>query len=303
GFDQRKAALVGSWPGRPVHGCCPRIRRTVLTSITAPEGERTWILTSAGIQAGLSPDAFACWLIGPMSIRQRWPLVCPLDAPKAICARGGTSAAITERNVCISVTCCSSERTPRTLVDITEPIATIETATIASAISTSMIVKPAWRPSVGGVARNNLDPSGQPVDANFITDILTRQRHDAAAGHAGAKEADRRQRLAVVAGARQDGLETDVVRNADHVCARARADHAAAGIDQRGHAHSAPDRAIAVFLEQRRGLQHVALQARAGGVTREERQQDGRHDGDQRQHAYHFKQCEAALRRSTHFSR
>ena len=71
-------------------------------------------------------------------------------SPKAICARGGTSAAITERTVCISVTCCSSERTPRAFVDITDPIATIETATTASATSTSMIVKPAvaavsWR--------------------------------------------------------------------------------------------------------------------------------------------------------------
>src|ERR1700723_2843963 len=116
-----------------------------------------------------------------------------------ISARGGTSAAITERTVCISVTCCSSERTPRTFVDITDPIATTETATTASATSTSMIVKPASWPSIGGVARNNFDPSGQPVDANFIADILARQGHGSAARHAAGKEADRRQRRALVA--------------------------------------------------------------------------------------------------------
>ena len=57
GFDQRKAALVRSLLRRHPHCCCPCIRRTVLTSITAPEGERTWILTRAGIQAASSPGA------------------------------------------------------------------------------------------------------------------------------------------------------------------------------------------------------------------------------------------------------
>src|SRR5579863_8607941 len=124
-------------------------------------------------------------------------------------AGGGTSEAITERTVCISVTCCSSERTPRTFVDITDPIATIEMATTASATSTSIIVKPAARPSVGGVTRNNFDPSRQPVDANFIADIRPCQGHGPATRHAAGKETDRRQFLALVAAARQQRLEID----------------------------------------------------------------------------------------------
>ena len=55
----------------------------------------------------------------------------------------GRDLLITDRVVCIRVTCCSSRRTPRTFVDMTDPMATMEMATTASAIKTSMIVKPA----------------------------------------------------------------------------------------------------------------------------------------------------------------
>src|ERR1700675_2414725 len=103
-------------------------------------------------------------------------------------------AAMTVRVACISATCCSSDRTPRTLVAITDPIATMPTATIASAISTSMIVKPASRRSVGGgVAGNNLDPPGQPVNANFKARIEARQRDGGAAGRAVGKQDNIRQ--------------------------------------------------------------------------------------------------------------
>ena len=88
---------------------------------------------------------------------------------------------MTVRAVCVSATCCSSDRTPRTLVAISEPIATMETATIASAISTSMIVKPASRSVDAGVPGNNLDPSGQPVDTNFKACIKASQRDGAPA--------------------------------------------------------------------------------------------------------------------------
>src|SRR5882757_363004 len=124
----------------------------------------------------------------------------------------------TVRAVCISATCCSSERTPRTLADITEPIATTETAMIASAISTSMIVKPASRRSVGGdTARDNLDPSGQPVDTNFKSRIEPRQRDGPAARHPVGEKRNGRQRGLPVAGLRQQGIEVDVVGDADHV--------------------------------------------------------------------------------------
>jgi len=70
------------------------------------------------------------------------------------------------------------------------------TATSASATSTSMMVKPAscrsdLRSIDGRVTGNDLDPPRQPVDADFIACIETRQRDGAAAGGAVGEEADR----------------------------------------------------------------------------------------------------------------
>src|ERR1700751_5578413 len=99
------------------------------------------------------------------------------------------AVAIAVRIACISATCRSSARTPRTLPAMTAPTATITTATSASATSTSRIVKPASRRSVDGdVAGNNLDPPGQPVDADFVGRIEARQRDGAAAGQAVGEE-------------------------------------------------------------------------------------------------------------------
>jgi hypothetical protein len=65
----------------------------------------------------------------------------------------------------------SIERAPRTVVAMVEPIAASETATTASAISTSINVNPAFAAGrLELVERDNLDPSGEPVDADLITD-------------------------------------------------------------------------------------------------------------------------------------
>src|SRR6516164_9405283 len=117
---------------------------------------------------------------------------------------------MTVRAACNSATCCSNDRTPRTLVAISEPIATMTTATSASATSTSMMVKPAscggLRSVDGRVTGNDLDPPRQPVDADFIACIETRQRDGAAAGGAVGEETDRRQRGLPPAGLRQHGV-------------------------------------------------------------------------------------------------
>src|SRR5258705_11369154 len=113
-------------------------------------------------------------------------------------------AVMTLRAVCINVTCCSSKRTPRTFVDMTDPIATMDTATTASAINTSMIVKPASRPSIGGgAAGDNFDPSGQPVDANFVAGIEPHQCDDPTTRHSAGKKGDDQQGRKPVAGLRQ----------------------------------------------------------------------------------------------------
>src|SRR5258705_5013213 len=107
---------------------------------------------------------------------------------------------IMERAVCINATCCSSERTPRTFVAITDPIATMETATSASAINTSMIVKPASLRSVGcGAAGDNFDPSGQPVDANLVCRLLLEKKNKSVDGHHASSKNDGRQNRTPVA--------------------------------------------------------------------------------------------------------
>src|ERR1700761_2598718 len=139
---------------------------------------------------------------------------------------------MTARVACISMTCCSIVRTPRALVAMTTPIATIETATTASATSTSMMVKPAVPLSVGDIVRNNVDPSSQPVDAKLVADVGPCQRHRAATNPPAGKEADRRYRFTLVAGSRQQCPEVDVIGNADNVRVGARADHAAMRVDE-----------------------------------------------------------------------
>src|SRR6202040_3118662 len=138
---------------------------------------------------------------GPISICQRKSPTWPASAPGASCLRGGIAVTNTVCALCISATWFSSARTPRALVDITDPIATIETATIASAISTSMIVKPASSRSVGKCRTgDNLDPSGQPVDANFVGHVEPAQRDRTPARHAVGEKTDGRQRRALPAG-------------------------------------------------------------------------------------------------------
>src|SRR3984885_11334998 len=159
---------------------------------------------------------------------------------------------MTVRAVCISATCCSSDITPRTLVAINEPIATMETATIASAISTSIIVKPASRRSVGaGLVWNNLDPSGQPVDANLVAGVEAGQRDGAAAGCAVGKEADGRQRRLLPARLRQQRIEADVVGNADGIPRRAGTNGACLCVDHGGDAGLIADGGVTIRFQQR----------------------------------------------------
>src|SRR5437762_11798155 len=96
------------------------------------------------------------------------------------------------RAVSTKVRCSPIERTPRVVTAISEPIAASETETTASATSTSIRVKPALALHfLDVVVRDNLDPSGKPVDADLVADAEPRQRDRAAARHAGREEADR----------------------------------------------------------------------------------------------------------------
>ena len=86
-------------------------------------------------------------------------------------------------------------RVPFTLVAITPPIDPSTAATIANATSASIRVNPLV-PSEQ-LFRDNLDASGQPVDANLIAHARPRQRDGAAARHPRRKEIDRAAGVAV----------------------------------------------------------------------------------------------------------
>src|ERR1700748_2975282 len=154
---------------------------------------------------------------------------------------------MTARATCMSVTCCSNERTLRILVAISEPIEMITTATSASATSTSMIVKPATLFSLEGrIAGDNVYPPRQPVDANLVARIQACQRDRAAARGAVGKEADRRQPGLPPAGLRQHRIEANVFRNADLSRRYPRADCPPAGIHQGRDADIAVDCGVPV---------------------------------------------------------
>src|SRR5215471_19340099 len=169
-----------------------------------------------------------------MSTCQRKSPTLPDSAPGASSLRGGIAVANTACALCISATWFSNTFTPRVLVDITDPIATIETATTASATSTSTIVKPASGRSIGARRTGyNLDPSSQPVDADFIGHIEPGEGDGAPARHSVCEKADGRQHRTLLAGPWQQGIKAHVVGNADGLRGRTGTNRVRRRIDQR----------------------------------------------------------------------
>src|SRR4051812_18263418 len=123
------------------------------------------------------------------------------------------------------------ERVPLAVVAITAPIEPSTAAMIANATSASIRVNPA-SPS-DRLLLDNLDASGQPVDANLIAEAGTRQRDGASARHPRGKEIDRAAGVSIGAARRQIGIEHDVGGKADDAAADAGADRARRGIDLR----------------------------------------------------------------------
>src|SRR5476651_2682112 len=103
---------------------------------------------------------------------------------------------------------------PLTVVAITAPIEESTAATIASATSASIRVNPAV-PSEQ-LLRNNVDASGQPVDANLISHPRTLQRDHAATRHSRRKEVDRSAGVSVRASRSKDRIQRNIIGNADH---------------------------------------------------------------------------------------
>src|SRR5262249_52103666 len=132
-------------------------------------------------------------------------------------ARRGIPTASAACAACFSETCCSIDLTPRALVDINLPIAVIQTPIMASAINTSMTVKPASARSVCCGAVNNLASSGQPVDANLVTGVGAPKCNRPAARHAVCKEIDCREDGTLPAALRQQRIKLHILWNSKRV--------------------------------------------------------------------------------------
>jgi len=150
---------------------------------------------------------------GRTSTRQRCPASSPEISPTSFPDPGNADAMA--RAVSASSTCRSSALVPRAEVAISVPIPASTAVTMASATSISMIVNPASRPCLECTARNNLNASRQPVDANFVARTQSRQHDRAAAGHSGRQKANGRKRRVSIAELRQYRIENHVIWYAD----------------------------------------------------------------------------------------
>src|ERR1051325_6259195 len=157
---------------------------------------------------------------------------------------------------------------------------------------------PAFAGTSGGGALepfrgNNLNSSGEPVDADFVTDAKARQRDGAAARHAGREELDGRTGRPLIAARREQRIEDDLVRHLNGTAGRARADEPRRRVDLGDDLRAVADRRIAVGLEHGGGLDRIRLEPRPRGAARQRRDHDGGEDRHNREHAYHFEQREA----------
>src|SRR5712692_9084685 len=102
------------------------------------------------------------------------------------------------------------------VVAINDPIAVSATATRASATSASISVKPATaRLRSGAVGCDNLDTSGEPVDANLEAPSQSRHRYRSAARPSGRQEVDRRPGGTLIAARGQQRFDGNIVRQTD----------------------------------------------------------------------------------------
>src|SRR4029079_14333153 len=100
------------------------------------------IVTDCGNHRSVSGLADPSTTNGLTAPPQRCPASSPETLPGESSLRSGNPVRIA-REVSTKARCRSSERTPRTVVAIVEPIADNDTATTASATSVSINVKPA----------------------------------------------------------------------------------------------------------------------------------------------------------------
>src|SRR3954451_2296917 len=153
-----------------------------------------------------------------------------------------------ERAVSMSVRCSPTARAPRVVTAISEPIAASEIATTASATITSIRVKPRV-PRLQPFRGNNLNSSGEPVDADLISDAEPCKRDRAPAGHAGCEELNRRTGGPLIAARREQCIEHDIVGYLNDTTGRARPNDPRRRIDFGRNRRAIADRGVAVSFE------------------------------------------------------
>src|SRR5690349_10643826 len=158
-----------------------------------------------------------------------------------------------ERAVSISVRCSPTARAPRVVTAISDPIAASEIAMTASATSTSIRVKPRWL-RLKPFRRNNLYPSGEPVDADLIADTEACQRNGAAARHARREELDGFTGEPLIAARGKQRVEHHIIGHANDAAGCARADDALRRVHFGDDLRAVADRGVAVGLEHGGGL-------------------------------------------------
>src|SRR6185437_6200922 len=218
-LDQREAGFAAPIVPAPVHGGGLRRSRTVAMLSVVPRAVRTLIVSITGSQGLAMPAALTK---GATSMRQRRPAVSPAIVPgfRAVRSVSASSA----RTVSISAKCSSSAWLPRTVAPTSAPIDVSITAITASATTTSIKVKPALAAGASErVEPDNLDASGEPIDADFVAGAEPAERDHAAAGHAGSKEHDGVARLALIAAGGERRVEAHVARQQDASVAGTRA--------------------------------------------------------------------------------
>src|ERR1051325_4113263 len=196
-----------------------------------PEGERTVMTTASGCHGVGDFGSTKVATNGAISRRQLKPAEMPVLIPASrSCPSGSdvTSARSVSRKASRWPIPCA----PRIDTATSEPIAVSDAAITASATSTSIKVKPAFRlPVFLGSDRDNLDPSGEPIDPHLIAAAGPCQRDHAAARHAGGEEDDAAAGRPVAAARRHQGADHHIVGQANGLAGRARRDDAVRRID------------------------------------------------------------------------
>src|ERR1700720_4238340 len=221
---------------------------------------------------------------GAISTDQAWPCISPERVPAGRLARSGRPAS-TARGVSPSPRWCSILPEPRIFPATSNPMAAKETAVTASATRASMRVNPALASSSStgrskGIAWNNFDPPRQPSDADFERCSEPREENRAAAGHSRRKELDCHSGGTLVALARKDCIKPDILGQLQQTPGRAGTNRPGYRAKVRRDGGAAPNRRVAIGLEQGRRVHRVGCEHCPRGSTRKRRQ------GERREHCY-----------------